>query len=205
MSGNSISATNLDTITTTAQDAIYSVDGEEMTSGSNTVYLDDGAVEVTLQGTGDAVLEVGTDDFDFYSAVASLASGINSFIDFFNENSDYLKEDLISQLNSILSDHEADLEYIGITINDEGALQIDEDVLSSAISSNPSAVEDIFASFDGFAEEISSFTSKIVSDSPLNYAKEADSLSAEFSDFIYDSSALQLKQFIAGSMLDMYA
>jgi flagellar hook-associated protein 2 len=204
VSGNAISATNLDTVTTTAQNALYSVDGEEMTSETNTVYLDNGAVEVSLQGTGDTILEVGTDDFDFYNAIASLASGINSFIDFFNENSDYLKEDIISKLNSILDDHEVDLEYIGITIDDEEKLQVDEDVLSSVISSNPSAVEDIFASFDGLAEDISSFTSKVASDSPLNYAKEADSLSTEFSDFIYDSSAMQLKQLLAGSMLDMY-
>ena len=204
VSGNAVSSTNLDAITTSAQNAVYSVDGKDMISESNTVYLDDGAVEVTFQGTGDAILEVGANDFDFYSAVASLATGINNFIDFFSENSNYLKDDLISQLNYIIDDHKADLESIGIAIDDEGTLQVNEDLLSAAISGNPSMVEDIFASFDGLAEEISSFASKVASDSPLNYAKEGDSLSAEFSDFIYDSSALQLKQLLAGSMLDMY-
>jgi len=204
VSGNAIAATSLYTISTESQDAVYSIDGENRTSGANTVYLDNGAVKVNLQGTGDATLEVAPDEADVYSAATSLISGINSFIDFYNENSDYIKEDVLSSLNNIIADHKTDLKSIGIIIDDAGTLQINADELTSALNQNPLAVKNIFAGFDGLAVEIDNFTSRVSSDSPLNYVKEADSLSKEFTDFIYDSSASQLKQLLAGSLFNMY-
>lgn len=204
IAGNAVAATGLDNVSTEASDAVYSVNGENLTSDVNSVYLDNGAVLVSLYGTGDATIEVGPDATSVYNAITSMAYGINSYIDFYNENSDYLREDLLSSLNSLLNDQETYLESIGITLNNGGFLQIDESSLTNAINQSPSAVEDIFASFDGLAEEISSYTSKVASESPLSYATETATLSEQYIDFIYNSSAIQLKQLLAGSLLSVY-
>ena len=204
ISGNAVAATGLDNVTAEATDAVYSVDGQNLTSDVNSVYLDNGAVLVSLYGTGDATLDVGPDATAVYNAVTSMAYGINNYMDFYNENSDYLRSDLLSSLNSLLTDQERSLESIGITLNSDGILQIDEYSLTNAINQSPSAVEDIFSSIGGLAEDISGYTSRVASESPLSYAKEADSLSKQFIDFIYDSSAIQLKQLLAGSLLSVY-
>lgn len=204
VSGNAIAATALDTISTEAMDAVYSVDGEGRSSVTNTVYLDDGAVTVSLQGAGDATLAIVPDEAGVHDAVTSLVSRINSLINFYNENSDYIKEDVLSSLKNILADHKTDLGSIGVTIGDGFTLQVDVDDLTSTLNQDPLAVKDIFTGFNGLAVEINSFTSRVSSDSPLNYAKEADSFSEDFTDFIYDSSASRLKQLLAGSLLNMH-
>ncbi len=204
ISGNAVAATGIDNVSVEAADAVYSVDGASLVSEANSVYLDDGAVQVNLYGTGDATLEVGPDETAVYNAVTSMANGINSYIDFYNDNSDYLSEDLLTSLNSVLNDQKSDLASIGITLNSEGYLQIDESTLTSAVNNNPSAVENIFSSFDGFAQEISSYTSGIASESPLSYAKEAETLSGQFIDFIYNSSAMRLQNLLSGSLLSVY-
>ncbi len=204
ISGNAVSAAGLDVISSEAQNAVYSIDGVEQTSGSNTVYIDNGAVEISLNGTGDATLEVGTGITDFYDAVTSLIAGVNSFIDFFNSSSDYLTDDIAASLNNIIDDKSSELKSIGITADDSGKLQVDEEQLLSSIENDSAGVKDIFASFDGFAVQVNSLVSNIATDSPLNYAKESDSLSQEYTDLIYDSSATQLKQLLSGSMLDMF-
>ncbi|MBN2418162.1 MAG: hypothetical protein JXL81_02160 [Deltaproteobacteria bacterium] len=204
ISGNAVAATGLDNVLLEARDAVCTVDGENLTSTANSLYLDNGAVRVSLYGTGDVTLEVRRDETAVYNAVTSLVSGINSFVEFYNENSNYLREDLLASLNNIIADQERNLESIGISVTNEGILQIDESSLVYAINQGPSAVEDIFASFDGLAKGISSFTSKAASESPLSYAREADSLSTRLTDFIYNSSAMQLKQLLAGTLLSVY-
>lgn len=204
ITGNAVAATAMDTITTEASDAVYSVNEEEFASATNSVYLDNAAVQANFYGVGDVTLDVGPNETSVYNAVTSLAYGINSFIDFYNSNSDYLREDLLVSFNSIIADQETYLESIGITVGNEGFVQINEYALTNAINQNPLAVEDIFASFDGLAEKISSYTTRVAFESPLSYAREADTLSTQFTDFIYNSSAIQLKQLLTGTLLSVY-
>lgn len=66
------------------------------------------------------------------------------------------------------------LESFGITRGDDGKLEIDSDALATAVSENLSGVKDAFGGFDGLAARVHSYASHISTDSPLNYAKEAE-------------------------------
>lgn len=56
--GNSATAAGLDIVETKAQDAVYSVDGKQYTSSSNTVSLDNGKVHAALNKAGNIEVEL---------------------------------------------------------------------------------------------------------------------------------------------------
>lgn len=204
VSGNAIVATAANTTSTEAQDAAYSVDGADQTSGTNTIYLDDSMVTVNLKGAGEAVLTVAPDENEVNSAISAFVSEINSFIDFNKDNSDYIKEDVLSSVNSFIAGHKTELESFGITQGEDGKLEIDSDELASAVSQNLSGIKAAFGGFDGLAVEINSYASRISTDSPLNYAKEAEDMSLEFADYLYGVSAGMMQQILTSSLLDTY-
>ena len=204
VSGNAITGTATNTISTEAQDAAYSVDGVDQTSVTNTIYLDDGMVTVNLKGAGEAVLKVAPDENEVNNAISTFVSEINSFIDFNKNNSDYIKEVVLSSVNSFISDHRMELESLGITQGEDGKLEIDSDKLAAAVNQNLSGIKEIFGGFDGLAVEINSYASQISTDSPLNYAKEAEDMSLEFADYLYSASAGMMQQLLAGSLLNTH-
>ena len=204
VSGNTISASAADTISTVAQDAEYSIDGIDQTSGADTIYLDGGMVTVNLNETGEAVLTVGPDENEVQNAVSSLVSEINAFMDFNKNNSDYIKEEVLSSVHSFIADHRTALKSFGITQDEDGMLEIDADELASAVGQNISGIKTAFGGFDGLAAEINSFASRISTDSPLNYAKEAADMSMAFADYLYGASAGMMRQMLTGSLLDNY-
>jgi flagellar hook-associated protein 2 len=52
LQGNAVSATGLGTVNNKAQDALYSVDGKQYVSSTNTINLDNGKVQATLKKAG---------------------------------------------------------------------------------------------------------------------------------------------------------
>jgi flagellar hook-associated protein 2 len=202
VSGNAVTETGVETATTDAQDALYTVDGFDYTSGTNNIYLDGGLVEVALKGTGDANLTVAPDEGDVQNAVSDFVSEINAFLDFLESNEDYIKEDVFSSVHSFVVDHKQELESFGISEGDDERLEIDEAQLSEAVSQNLSGIKETFGGFDGLGVQINSYASRVATDSPLNYGKEAESLSPDFTDYIYGSSVNMLSQILQGSLLD---
>jgi len=205
VSGDAIAATGAANVTATAQDAAYSVDGVDATSSSNTIYLDEGLVTVTLEGTGEADLTVAPDAGQVEDAITGLVSGLNSFIDHLEENSDYIKDEVLAAVNSFVADHASGLASIGITQGEDGTLVIDEDLLSAAAGEDLETIEEVFDGLDGLAAQVSDYAARISMDSPLNYAREAEDLSTEFTDYIYNASANMLQDTLIGSLLNTLA
>ncbi|MFC1824483.1 flagellar filament capping protein FliD [Thermodesulfobacteriota bacterium] len=202
VSGNAIAATATNTISTEAQDAVYSVEGVGQTSGTNTIYLDDGRVAISLKGAGEAVLKVAPNENEVNNSISTFVSEINSFIDFNKNNGDYIKEDVLSSVNSFISGHRIELESMGITQDEVGKLEIDSEKLTAAVNQNLSGIKEVFGGFDGLAVEINSYASHVSTDSPLNYAKEAEGMSIEFADYLYSASAGMMNQILTGSLLN---
>ena len=204
MSGNAIAATAADTISTEAQDAVYNVDGTDQSSGANIIYIDDGMVAVNLKGVGESVLMVAPDGNDVSNAISAFVSEINSFIDFNKNNSEFIKEDVLSSVNSFIADHKMELESFGITRTEAGMLDINSIELASAVSENLSDIQAAFVGFDGLAGEINIYASRISTDSPLNYAKEAEDMNMEFADYLYSASAGLMQEILSGSLMNTY-
>ncbi len=177
ITGNAVSVIGLGTATTEAQDAAYTVDGNGFTSGTNNIYLDGGLVEVELKGAGEATLTVAPDETEVKDAISAFVSEINEFIDFLEQNEDYIKEDVSSSVHSFVVDHKGELESFGISEGDDGRLDIDEMQLSEAVSQNLSEVKETFGGLDGLSVQMNNYASRVTTESPLNYAKEAENFS----------------------------
>jgi len=204
VSGNAVAATGVDSVYTAAQDAAYEVDGANYTSGSNTIYLDEGLVTVNLQGVGESILAVAPNEEKVKNAVTDLVSEVNSIIDSLQANSDYIKDEILSSIHSFINDHKGDLESFGITQGEDGTLEVDTDKLTTAAGQNMAEIKQAFGGFDGLAVQMNNYVSHIATNSPLNYAKEAENMSIEFADYLYGASAGMLQNIIQGTLLNAY-
>lgn len=204
VSGNAITATGIDSVYNAAQEAEYEVDGVDYTSSSNKIYLDEGMVTVNLQGVGESSLTVAPDEERVENAITDLVSEVNSFIDFLENNSDYIKDEVLSSINSYISEHKGELESFGITQGKDGKLEVDTDKLATAASQNMAEIKEAFGGFDGLAVQMNNYATRIATDSPLNYAKESENISMEFTDYLYGTSAGMLQNLIQGMLLNAY-
>lgn len=204
VSGNAVTATSADRVSTAGQDAAYEVDGINYTSGSNTISLDEGLVTVNLQGVGESILTVDPGEEKVKNAITDFVSEVNSFVDFLKTNSDYIDDDVLSSVNSFINDHKGELESFGITQGEEEKLEVDTDKLAIATSQNMAEIKETFGGFDGLAVQMNNSASRIAMDSPLNYAKEAENMSMEFTDYLYSASAGMLQNLMQGMLLNTY-
>jgi len=204
ISSNAVTATGIDSVSTSAQDAVYKVGGTDYTSGSNTIYMDDGMVTVNLQGVGESSLTVAPDEEKVENAITDLVSEVNSFIDFLENNTDYIKDEVLSSINSFINDHKRELEYFGITQGEDGRLEVDTDKLATAAGQNLAGIKEAFSGFDGLAVQMDNYASHIATDSPLNYAKESEKISMQFADYLYGTSVGMLQKLMQGMLLDAY-
>lgn len=202
VTGNLVSVTGVGTAMTVAQDATYVVDGNYDTSESNDIYLDGGLVEVELNGEGAATLTITPDENDVIDAISTFVSEINEFQDYLGSNDDYIKEAVYRSVHSFVLDHKKELESFGVSVGDDGRMNIDETQLSESVSQRLSEIKETFGGFDGLSVQISNYASRVTTDSPLNYIKEAENLSPDFTDYIYSSSVNMLTQILQGSLLD---
>jgi flagellar hook-associated protein 2 len=203
ISGDAIAASGIGSISTESQDAIYTVSATEYSSGSNTIYLDDGMVTVNLEGAGDTTLTVAPDENTVKDAISTLVSGFNSYLDFLENNSDYIKDEVLSSANSFIDDHKSELESFGITLSENGRLKLDDTKLGEAVDQNLSGIKESFGGFDGLAVQLSNYTSQITSDNPLEYTKEAENLNIDYMDQIYNLTTGTSQQLLQGTLLNL--
>jgi len=204
VSGNAVTATGADSVSTTAQNATYEVDGTNYTSGSNMIYLDEGLLTVNLQGVGESTLTVAPDKEKVKNALTDLVSEMNSLVNLLQTNSDYIEDEVLSSINSFINDHQRELESFGITQAEDGTLQVDTDKLATAVDENMAEIKEAFGGLDGLAVQLNNYASRIATDLPLNYAKEAEDLSLEFADYLYGASAGMLQNLLQGMLLNTY-
>jgi flagellar hook-associated protein 2 len=158
-----------------ASDASLSIDGIAVTSASNSVSGVLNGVTLNLAATGTTTLTVSQDTsavddavssfVDAYNSYASTVSSLNSY-DPDTQQAGVLLGDttLMSiqrQINSVLSSKVSgngigSLAALGVTRNADGTLSLDSSKLDSALKSNPSSVQDLFAGTDGYATRLNS-------------------------------------------------
>ncbi len=205
VSGNAIEATGVADETTSAQNLLYSLNGESNSAGSNMIFINGGKVTVDIHDTGQATLAISPDTNLVKNAVTNLVDKINSFIDFLEENRDYIKNDVLNTIDGYIRDHKNELNHIGLSLSDKGSIEVDSETLSQVIEKDLSIIKELFNGLDGMAKQLNQYANKIALDSPLNYMKEAESLNDEFKTQIYSSSALMIQQLLQGKMFDRYA
>ena len=177
---------------TAAQDAAFSIAGVAYTSASNTVTGALSGVTLSLLGTTSsaATLSVSTDNTAVEGNIQALVSAYNALQGTFSSLGSYdattnmagpmmgdgLLSSIQSQIRSALygivntgSSTYNTLASIGITTNSDGTLSVNGATLSAALSSNFSALSELFSGSSGVAATLNSqVTADLASGGPID-------------------------------------
>jgi len=227
VSAGSGSSTGLSSLATTlntagsneASDASLSIDGIAVTSASNSVSGALNGVTLNLAATGSSTLTVSQDTGAVTDAVNNFVTAYNSYVSTVGTLSSYdpsskqggvLLGDttLMSvqrQVNSVLSSSVAgnsigSLAALGITRNADGTLSSNSSTLSSALQSNPGAVQDLFAGTNGYATRLNSMLDGFTSSSGIIATRTA-SIQSQLTNLSQESAALTARMNVYATQL----
>ena len=186
-SGSSSGLTNLASSLNTpgsseAKDARLTLNGISVVSASNSVSGALDGVTLNLAATGSTQLIVRQDTASAASAVQTFVTAYNSYVKSIGTLSSYnattrvagpllgdsTLNSVVNQISSVLSksvpgNSIGSLASLGMTRQADGTLLLTSSTLNSALSTNPAAVQDLFAGSSGYATRlnvtIGSFTS----------------------------------------------
>lgn len=141
-------------VTEAGKNAKYKVNDVDYTSESNTVNLSS-TVKATLNGIGNA--QISSDNVDskkVVDAVKKFANDYNKVVSFLDKNSSKSTkiEGLADSFESIKNKSNS-LAEIGITVEDDGRLSVNEDKLKSVVNSDYKKVKNVFGGSSGIASE----------------------------------------------------
>lgn len=154
-----------------AQQAIYTLDGQQQTSNSNIISSADG-LKLQLQATGSSKISTSQDN-------QQLAGKISTFVQAYNQltqqlgqlQSGALKSDaMLGKLQQQLSQavqklqntQPGGLQQLGISVQANGQLQINQQQLQNAIKQSPEQLTQLFShQGQGLSEMLSSSISKV--------------------------------------------
>ncbi len=164
-------------VVTAAQDAKFSIDGLAASSASNTVTGSIDGVTLNLQTTGTSTLQVSRDQGSATTAVNTFVSAYNNFVSLYKQltaydptsgnsgalNGDATLSSIDNTLSSIVSSASsgsgssyASLGDIGIDLQVDGTLKVDNGKLQTALSTKPEQVQSLFGGDNGYAGRIGS-------------------------------------------------
>jgi flagellar hook-associated protein 2 len=174
-----------------AQDAKLTLDGIAVTSASNSVSGAIDGVTVSLLKTGTTQLTVAQDSSAATTAVQNFVTAYNGYVTTVASLSSYdqasgtagvllgdttltsVQRQISGTLSSKVPGNSiGSLAALGITRSATGALTVDATRLASALSSNPAAVQDLFAGADGYATRLNASLGAYTSSSGVIATRE---------------------------------
>ncbi len=208
-SGLSSLATTLNTAgSNEASDASLSINGIAATSASNAVSGVLDGVTLNLTATGSTTMTVSQDttavtgainDFvSAYNSYVSTAATLNSYDPTSKQAGVLLGDSTLmsvqSQINSILSNGVAgnsigSLAALGIARNADGTLSVNSNTLNTALQSNPSAVQNLFAGSNGYATVLNSTLDGFTSGNGV-ITSRTNSIQQQLTNLSQESAAL---------------
>jgi len=174
-----------------ASDALLTVNGVNVSSSSNTLTGVISGASVNLEKTGQVTIGMTQD-------TSGIASTLQGFVDAYNKvqstvttafNGDMKGDDSLlsiqDQLSSVLQTQVAGvnattsfayLSQVGISLQKDGTLALDQTAFNNALTSNPSAVANLFgnSSSTGFADRFNSTVNSLLGPSGIVVTKQND-------------------------------
>lgn len=210
--GLSALATTLNTAgTNEAQDASITLNGIAATSSSNQVSGVLDGVTMNLVKTGTTTLTVAQDNSGATQAVNDFVAAYNSYVSTtatlasYDPNSrqagvllgDTTLMSVQRQINAALSNPVAgnaigSLAALGITRQANGTLQVDATKLSTALTGNPGAVQDLFAGTNGYATKLNALVTSFTGNNGV-IGSRITSIQSQLTNLGTQSAALQAR------------
>ena len=174
-----------------ASDALLTVNGVNVSSSSNTLTGVINGASVNLEKAGQVTIGMSQD-------TSGIATTLQGFVDAYNKvqstvnsafNGDMKGDDSLlsiqDQLSSVLQTQEAGvdattsfayLSQVGISLQKDGTLALDQTAFNKALTSNPSAVANLFgnSSSTGFADRFNSTINNLLGPTGIVVTKQND-------------------------------
>ncbi|MCI8342174.1 MAG: flagellar filament capping protein FliD [Firmicutes bacterium] len=157
INGDEGSASGLKNVSQESRDAVYSITKngttKEYTSSSNDINIEYGRMTATLKKAGETTISTGMDNDKVVSAMKDLVSNYNKTLDFLNKNADR-GTGVVNQIRNMATAPTAEksMELIGVSVNKDGTLKIDEAKLAESLKKDPSLTRDIIGGSFGIAQ-----------------------------------------------------
>jgi hypothetical protein len=137
-----------------------------------------------------------TEDFNSNSLktnIKNIVNNYNNLINNINDNSINFggAQKLGYELGSIVNSRKTSLESIGVTINKDNSLTIDDNKLDKSINNSFYRVEDIFKGYNGIADKLNIKSNEIIA-APSKYAKPSELNNGVNDYYNYMSSTYKL-------------
>lgn len=209
-SGLSALATSLDTPgSEEATDAKFTIDGIAVDSASNNVTGSLTGVTLNLTATGSTQLSIAQDTSTIGDAVSDFVSAYNDYastvstLDSYDSSTgeagvllgDQTLGSLQSQISGVLGASVAGnsigtLASLGITRNSDGSMSLNTGTLDEALSANPSAVQGLFDSASGIANQLSTLANNYNNSSTGIITQRITSLNSDLTTLSNEQTAL---------------
>jgi flagellar hook-associated protein 2 len=201
-SGNNLTVINA------ASDALYTIDGLAANSAGNSSSTAIDGLTLNLVALGTSTVSVADDSSKATSALSNLVSTYNSFVGIYQNLTKYdatskvagalIGDATLNSINSTLSRiiggtaNGATLSSIGISLQVDGTLKLDNDKLSAALADGGKQVSDLFGGDNGFSAQLGTQLTNWVGDHGV-LAGRTDSISQQLKDLGEQQSALDAR------------
>ncbi len=198
-SGNNLTVINA------ASDALYTIDGLAANSAGNSISTAIDGLTLNLSTLGVSTVSVANDPSKATSALTNLVNTYNSFVGIYQNLTKYdvtsntagamIGDATLNGINSTLSRiiggsaNGATLSSIGISLQADGTLKLDNDKLSAALSDGGKQVSDLFGGDNGFSAQLGAQLTNWVGDHGV-LAGRTDSISQQLTDLGDQQTAL---------------
>jgi flagellar hook-associated protein 2 len=201
-SGNGLSVINA------ASDALYTIDGLAANSAGNSISTAIDGLTLNLSTLGTSTVSVADDPSKATSALTNLVNTYNSFVGIYQNLTKYdatskvagamIGDATLNGINSTLSRiiggsaNGATLSSIGISLQVDGTLKLDNDKLSAALGDGGKQVSDLFGGDNGFSAQLGAQLTQWVGDGGV-LAGRTDSISQQLKDLGDQQTALDAR------------
>ncbi|KRE84885.1 flagellar hook protein [Rhodanobacter sp. Soil772] len=201
-SGNSLTVINA------ASDALYTIDGLAANSAGNSISTASDGLTLNLSTLGTSTVSVADDPSKATSALSNLVNTYNSFVGIYQNLTKYdvtsktagamIGDATLNGINSTLSRiiggsaNGASLSSIGISLQVDGTLKLDNDKLSAALGDGGKQVGALFGGTNGFSAQLGAQLTQWVGDDGV-LAGRTDSISQQLKDLGDQQTALNTR------------
>jgi Flagellar capping protein len=160
--GNAVTSTGTNNISSNAVDAKYKLNNVDYTSNSNDVTTDKGRVTFTLKNSTTNPVKVTVKQDS-----SKIGEDINNFVESYNnlvkdaKSSGTNNSNALKGITSVIDRNKSSLEKMGITINEDHTLSVDNKKLNDKVENDIKTVKDTFTRYQGVATKIENYSSSI--------------------------------------------
>lgn len=185
VSGNAVSSTGANTMTTSEANASYVLNNQAQTSGSNTLNEDNGNLQISLlsASANPVTINVTNNTQAIGNDINYFVNSYNTMVSFLQQNSLYISGDVLNSLTQGVNDQLTNLQNIGITLNPDQTLSVNQSMLNNALSTNLNQVQDTFSSWNGVGNNVNTVVQNILTTPSSNFMETSFNSSGSNSNY----------------------